>query len=212
MFDIELEDIWMETYTGRKFHPFDINVESIDLLDIAWSLSHQCRFNAHCYQWWSVGQHSILVGEISSHMVEDLHRKKELALHGLLHDAHEAYLGDIIHPIKLAMKTFDDFDNFWKSTTQSIDEAIYQKFDIELPDEDDKDIVKLADNIALFIEAKHIMRTMATTRLDQSPRLIEASSELKPDMLLIFYNLVEIDISECIRIITNGVKDLTELK
>ena len=79
------------TYTGRRVHPFDPNPGEISIFDIARSLSHMCRFYGHTDAFYSVAQHSVLVSQ---------HVPNEDALWGLLHDAAEAYLGDMAAPIK----------------------------------------------------------------------------------------------------------------
>ena len=83
--------VWVGTYTGRRFYPFAPRVEDVSILDIAHSLAHQCRFNGHGSHFYSVAQHSV---EVSKHVHEDD------ALWGLLHDSAEAYLSDIVRPIK----------------------------------------------------------------------------------------------------------------
>ena len=81
----------IETYTGLKFNPIDPDPDEIMVSDIAHALSHKCRYTGHCWAFYSVAQHSVLV----SNIVPD-----EFALDGLLHDAAEAYLPDVAFPIK----------------------------------------------------------------------------------------------------------------
>ena len=79
------------TYTGKWFYPLEPRPEDVDIRDIAHALSLICRFTGHVTYHYSVATHSIAVSELC---------KPHLALYGLLHDAGEAYLTDIAHPIK----------------------------------------------------------------------------------------------------------------
>lgn len=82
---------WIQTYTGKQFWPLDPRVDEIDIADIAHALSNICRFNGHCREFYSVAQHSVLVSQQCG---------PKDALWGLLHDAAEAYLGDMVTPLK----------------------------------------------------------------------------------------------------------------
>ncbi len=88
---------WMQTFTGRAFYPMDPRVEDIDPLDIAHALSLLCRYGGHVNRFYSVAEHCVLM----SYAVAP-----ENALWALLHDATEAYMGDMIRPLKLAMPTY----------------------------------------------------------------------------------------------------------
>ncbi|WP_035670040.1 hypothetical protein [Bradyrhizobium liaoningense] len=81
---------WIQTYTGKKFWPLDPKPEEVDIRDIAHALSLLCRFGGHCYRFYSVAEHSMLVSRHSG----------AHALWGLLHDASEAYLIDVPRPLK----------------------------------------------------------------------------------------------------------------
>lgn len=85
------EDIWIGTYTGKMFYPFAPRVEDVDIEDIAHSLAHQCRFNGHCTRFYSVAEHSVHCSEVLP---------AEYALWGLMHDAAETYIGDVVRPLK----------------------------------------------------------------------------------------------------------------
>ncbi len=105
------EDQWIQTYTGKKFYPMDSKVEDICIEDIAHSLSLLCRFNGHCTEFYSVAQHSVFVSNLVGKREEktDIFFKR-LARLGLLHDAAEAYLGDIVSPIKTPKDINREYD------------------------------------------------------------------------------------------------------
>lgn len=89
------------THTGRKFYPAHPRIEDIDIRDIAHSLSNLCRFTGHVKQFYSVAQHSIYVSKLMP---------PTLMLEGLLHDASEAYLGDIATPIKPYLQNYKELE------------------------------------------------------------------------------------------------------
>lgn len=93
----QTEDGWVETYTGRKFYPLKPDKYEISILDIAHSLSMQCRYQGMCHNFYSVAQHSVMVSKLFEKSAVGTYRLEML---GLLHDASEAYLSDIPRPLK----------------------------------------------------------------------------------------------------------------
>ncbi len=87
---------WKQTYTGKAFDYFNPQPEQICIEDIAHSLSMICRFNGHCARFYSVAEHSLLVSKCAQA------DGPEHAMFGLLHDAAEAYIGDI-NPVLKSM-------------------------------------------------------------------------------------------------------------
>jgi hypothetical protein len=87
---------YLQTVSGRWVNPFDPDPEQLDAGDIARSLANQCRFGGHCRAFYSVAQHSVIVSEL----VESRGGDAEDAFAALMHDATEAYLGDMPHPLK----------------------------------------------------------------------------------------------------------------
>jgi hypothetical protein len=65
--------------------------EMICIDDIATALSKICRFGGHSNDFYSVAQHSVVVANLAP---------EYLCREALLHDATEAYLGDVIKPLK----------------------------------------------------------------------------------------------------------------
>lgn len=88
---------WMQTVTGRKFWPMDPRPEDVDIIDIAHALSMICRFGGHCLRFYSVAEHSVLIARKAP---------PEYQLAALLHDASEAYLSDIVRPLKRSLPEY----------------------------------------------------------------------------------------------------------
>src|SRR4029077_4405535 len=108
---------WIQTYTGRAVYPLDMQLEDIDIYDIAHALSLICRFNGHCRKFYSVAEHSYLVY---------LSSRDEYMMYGLLHDAAEAYTGDIPRPVKRSITEFKGLDKY-------ITSLVYKKFGLASP-------------------------------------------------------------------------------
>ena len=87
---------YIQTVSGRRVNPLDPSPDDIDVHDIAVALSNQCRFGGHTRRYYSVAQHACIV---SDQMLERGADAQD-ALWGLLHDASEAYLVDLPHPLK----------------------------------------------------------------------------------------------------------------
>ena len=85
---------WMQLHSARKAFPLSPDADVIHINDIAHSLSNICRFNGHCNFHYSVAQHSLYVAAIVAKV------DPALAIYGLLHDAGEAFLSDVVSPIK----------------------------------------------------------------------------------------------------------------
>ena len=89
---------WCQTFTGKKVDIFYPTSEMVDIEDIAHSLSMTCRFGGHCRDFYSVAEHSVLVERIGRDALHCIVPRLGMLL--LLHDAAEAYIGDVITPIK----------------------------------------------------------------------------------------------------------------
>ena len=82
--------------SGRYIDLLNPEADNIYLSDIAHALSHICRFGGHTATFYSVAEHSLTV----SAMVQRQTGDPQEAMVGLLHDAAEAYIGDMVRPLK----------------------------------------------------------------------------------------------------------------
>lgn len=95
---------WIGTYTRQKFYPLDPREEEIYIEDIAACLSKLCRFNGHIDRVYTVAEHSV-------HMARVAGKDVNLARWCLLHDATEAYIGDMVRPLKAVIPKFAEIEN-----------------------------------------------------------------------------------------------------
>jgi 5'-deoxynucleotidase YfbR-like HD superfamily hydrolase len=129
---------WMQTYTGRQFWPLDPRAEEIEIEDIAHGLSMQCRYAGHCLRFYSVAEHSVLLSRALP---------EPFKLWGLLHDAAEAYVLDIIRPIKPSLPGYREIE-------EAVMVGVCQRFGLapEMPE-----IVKTFDTRILVDEKRQNM-------------------------------------------------------
>lgn len=139
---------WLTTYSGLKFRPTDPDPDSICALDIAHALSQIARFGGHTACPWSVGQHSMLVSAlVLVPPSAEMRHGAKLQLQALLHDAPEAYIGDIVRPIKLMLPFYRRIESLvWK--------VIAAKFDVV---QSLAPAIKYADAAAFWIEAESLL-------------------------------------------------------
>lgn len=128
---------WIQTYSSTKFYPLEPRPEDVSIVDIAHALANVCRFAGHVSEHYSVAQHSVLVSKLVA---------PEDALWGLMHDAAEAYTGDLPRPIKRAIPQFAKIE-------ERLLEVIAQRFNLTLPVPTG---VWYFDNVVLAMEARDL--------------------------------------------------------
>lgn len=114
---IPLASPFQMSYSGEYFYIDHPDLNTYDIEDIAHSLSNICRWNGHCRYFYSVAEHSIACAEMAP---------EEYQLEALLHDAAEAYIGDIPKPIK------NHFPQI-KAVEDKLLERIFRKYNCRWP-------------------------------------------------------------------------------
>lgn len=144
---------WMLTASGRAFDLGRPRAEDITVTDIAHHLALINRFNGATLRPYSVAEHSLFVAEIA---------ERELGLRdpfgvlaALLHDAHEAYLGDIIQPVRAHVQC--------SVLEHSLERAVRERYGLVTAAAAYRDAIRRADLIALATERRDLMPPHAGT-------------------------------------------------
>ena len=124
------------TYTGKKFDYNNVRPEDIDIRDIAHGLSNLCRYFGQCRRFYSVAEHCVKLS-LAEGMPGDPKAR-------LLHDAVEAYIGDVARPLKILLPEYQKIE-------ARIQDVIQEKYDVDFS------TVKKGDTEILAAEATTIM-------------------------------------------------------
>lgn len=145
---------WVQTYMQRTFRIDHPDPRDVNIRDIAHALSLQCRFNGHVREFYSVAQHSLIVSDVAQrlHEEEPESAHANAALAGLLHDAHEAYIGDLVRPVKAFIAERWD----WTLMEERAEFAVTQAFHLDCRPSR-LECVKRADMLALATEARDLL-------------------------------------------------------
>jgi uncharacterized protein len=137
----------MFTAAGGKYYPLDPKPHEVNIETIAHHLSNRCRYNGATRhptdpvrQFYSVAEHSVYCSYIG---------EPYEALDRLLHDASEAYNGDLIRPLK--------YDTLFAKPFQVVErlneDAIARRFGLR----GDAPSIKVADEAVTAAEVQQII-------------------------------------------------------
>lgn len=160
---------FLTTFTGQEFNPINPSSSTINIKDIANALSKICRFGGHSNKFYSVAQHSVMVSNMCN---------EEDALAGLLHDASEAYIGDMVRPLKYT----DKMENY-RDIEHNLAEMIAHRFGL---DTHMTESVKRADNTMCVIEALMLFTPSPKWALEAFDKLTHNDSLLKIEEISIW--------------------------
>lgn len=131
----------MTTVSKKEIDLLNPKEENILIKDIAIGLSRAPRFCGQISEFYSVADHSMFVSDLAFTLTNDYN----LAMYGLLHDAHEAYIGDIPTPLgKLLGPKL-------KKVKKSLDKVIFSGINLKASKRQ-IDFIKELDRVARMVE------------------------------------------------------------
>ena len=171
---------WTQTHSNKILFYEQPDPDSITIEDISIALSRQVRWGGHGEFFYSVAQHSLYVaGQVSM----------ENRIYGLLHDAHEAYTGDIPAPLKklLGPRILEVED--------TLQRAIYEALGIEWPSAEAQADVSKADKSLLAPEYAELFdeQLWRMTGVEPANVTIEQwpDCEYADDIFILYYATLE---------------------
>jgi 5'-deoxynucleotidase YfbR-like HD superfamily hydrolase len=140
---------WILTSGAHEVDLHYCRMEQVQLDDIAHSLAQTNRFNGHARRPYSVAEHSLLVLEIVERLFigADVHCRLAAALH----DAHEAYIGDISTPVKTTL------GHEASVLEHRLERIVRSAFALHTAAHEWREQIKAADLIALATEREQLM-------------------------------------------------------
>lgn len=140
--DLKEHPTYIATYTGRAVDFFDPKPDTIWCGDIAHAGALTCRFGGHVRTFYSVAEHCVRV----SWLLRDRGYDRETQFYGLMHDAAESYIGDIVTQVKRKVPEFKVIENRLLDT-------IYERYGLA---GGEPAAVKQADSDILIAEAQDL--------------------------------------------------------
>jgi len=104
----------IQLYSGEYFDYTRPDDGPYHITDIARSLSNLCRYTGHVSHFYSVAQHCVLASQMAPPFLQ---------MAALLHDAAEAYLGDVNSPLKTMLPDYARLE-------EQVERALFERFHV----------------------------------------------------------------------------------
>jgi len=119
--------------------------EQFTFSDIAGALSKICRFGGQVSRWYSVAEHSCHCACVAS--------KRQLPFEvrraALMHDAAEAFVGDVVKPLKIMLAEYSEIES-------RLERVIAAKFEVDF--ETHAEAIKDIDKVMLISERRKMIK------------------------------------------------------
>jgi len=146
---------WIATYSGQKVWPLDPRADEIHYDDVCIGLAREGRYGNQSREVYSVGTHSVIVSQFVEQFARERGWSEDDALmaarEGLMHDASEAYIGDVTRPLKRqhVMRGYRRVEDRWWR-------AVCERFEIH-PTPESTMLVKEVDTRIMIDEIDALM-------------------------------------------------------
>lgn len=154
--DAKRKGTWMQTFGGHRFYPLDPRADEVHIADVAHGLAMTCRYGGHAMRYYSVAEHAVIVS---------MYVDPRFAREALLHDSAEAYIGDMIRPLKHTPEMIE-----FRKAEELIERAVFERFEI-VQTAESRAAVKEIDDRILVDEIGALMR---------NPAMYQAHSAMQP--------------------------------
>ena len=175
----------MNTYSGKQFDPLLMKPEDVDIRDIAHALSLMCRGGGHLKGFYSVAQHSLNCAREA----KGRGWPSRLQLACLLHDGSEAYISDIIRPVKVYLDNYLEIE-------ASIMDKIWRRFGLSDLSDTEQASWKQIDDEMLLYEQHFLMVGMEDVKLPKMNSRPDVSEhgwrEMEEEFLSFYHELTKI--------------------
>ena len=154
--------VCISSYGGHCFDPTAAEPTDLCIEDIAHALSLLCRANGHLHFFYSVAQHCLACQQEAAARSWS----PRLQLLCLLHDASEAYIGDLTRPLKRHLPAFYEIE-------EQLQKQIYTALGLAAPTPGEEAQVATIDDAMLY----HEFRLLHPTGIDVPPGTLIVSLE-----------------------------------
>lgn len=134
--------VQLMTFTGRCIDVLDPDPKLICLEDIAHHLARMCRYGGACPTFYPIADHCVYVADL----VAQWDGSRRLERPALAHDWTEAYLQDLISPVKTCVPGYKKLEQVWAKVISDR----FHTLDL------DNSTVKLMDGVALMAEFRDL--------------------------------------------------------
>jgi len=145
------------TNSGRAIDLGNLHPDDIDIDEIANALSNSCRYNGQTSRFYSVAEHSVLLCEYAL----DNGYSEGVQAVLLMHDASEAFCGDIVYHLKAKLPEFIALEN-------KILKVIFDRYGL---DDHHNDLIKKLDRAICIDEMYQLMGGIDPQLFIQNPNI-----------------------------------------